>query len=136
MLLASLQFQVRRDKRAEFVRTAENFASALRQLGGRQQRVETAQLADPVACAFERGSDSLAGVGERGRGRRVRTPDKVVTCVALRREVSERCVVVLAKEPALEEASGRLDEARVGFDPDDFDLRRSIRRWCVIGAVY
>ena len=34
MLVASVQFQVKRDKRAEFVRTAENFAATLRQVRG------------------------------------------------------------------------------------------------------
>ena len=34
MLVASVQFQVRRDKRSEFVRTAENFVATLRQVPG------------------------------------------------------------------------------------------------------
>jgi quinol monooxygenase YgiN len=34
MLVASVQFQVKRDKRSEFVRTAENFVATLRQARG------------------------------------------------------------------------------------------------------
>ena len=34
MLVASVQFQVRRDKRSEFVRTAENFVATLRHVPG------------------------------------------------------------------------------------------------------
>jgi quinol monooxygenase YgiN len=34
MIVASFQFQVKRDKRAEFVRAAENFVSTLRQSPG------------------------------------------------------------------------------------------------------
>jgi hypothetical protein len=62
----------------------------------------------------------------------IRTPEEVVTGVALRRHVPERTVVVLAEKPALEKVAGNLHQARVGGDPRHLGLGGLVHRGKVV----